>query len=40
MGQDIAVDSVGDEWKGYVLRITGGNDKQVSYIKSPDGCRN
>ncbi|ORX40099.1 putative 40s ribosomal protein s6-b [Kockovaella imperatae] len=28
MGQDIAVDSLGDEWKGYVLRITGGNDKQ------------
>lgn len=20
--------SIGDEWKGYVLRITGGNDKQ------------
>lgn len=22
------VDTLGDEWKGYVLRITGGNDKQ------------
>ena len=32
MGQDVAVDSLGDEWKGYVVRITGGNDKQVSSI--------
>ena len=23
MGQDVSVDSLGDEWKGYVLRITG-----------------
>ena len=28
MGQEIAVDSLGDEWKGYIFRITGGNDKQ------------
>jgi small subunit ribosomal protein S6e len=28
MAQEVAVDSLGDEWKGYVLRITGGNDKQ------------
>jgi len=21
-------DSLGDEWKGYVFKITGGNDKQ------------
>jgi small subunit ribosomal protein S6e len=28
MGQEVEADSLGDEWKGYVLRITGGNDKQ------------
>jgi len=28
MGAEVEVDSLGDEWKGYVLRITGGNDKQ------------
>lgn len=28
MAQEVDVDSLGDEWKGYVLRITGGNDKQ------------
>lgn len=28
MSQEVAVDSLGDEWKGYVFRITGGNDKQ------------
>lgn len=28
MAQDVEVDSLGDEWKGYVLRIGGGNDKQ------------
>ncbi|KAE8227126.1 hypothetical protein CF319_g376 [Tilletia indica] len=28
MGQDVEVDTLGDEWKGYVLRIGGGNDKQ------------
>lgn len=28
MGQEVESDSLGDEWKGYVLRITGGNDKQ------------
>ena len=28
MGQEVPADSVGDEWKGYILRITGGNDKQ------------
>ena len=25
---DIAADSLGEEWKGYVVRISGGNDKQ------------
>ncbi|KAF2658399.1 40S ribosomal protein S6-B [Lophiostoma macrostomum CBS 122681] len=28
MGQEVAADSVGDEFKGYIFRITGGNDKQ------------
>ncbi|CAL8580389.1 40S ribosomal protein S6 [Xanthoria parietina] len=28
MGQEVAGDSVGPEFKGYVFRITGGNDKQ------------
>jgi len=28
MGNEIAMDSLGDEWKGYVCRISGGNDKQ------------
>ena len=28
MGAEVAGDSVGDEFKGYVFRITGGNDKQ------------
>ncbi|CAG0917068.1 unnamed protein product [Notodromas monacha] len=28
MAQEVEADSIGDEWKGYVFRITGGNDKQ------------
>merc|ERR1711931_472289 len=28
MGQEVEADSNGDEWKGYVVRIAGGNDKQ------------
>jgi len=28
MGQEVDGDTLGDEFKGYVLRITGGNDKQ------------
>ncbi|KAF6779436.1 hypothetical protein AHF37_01601 [Paragonimus kellicotti] len=28
MATEIPVDFLGDEWKGYVARITGGNDKQ------------
>ncbi|XP_076032846.1 ribosomal protein S6 [Oratosquilla oratoria] len=28
MGQEVDADSLGDEWKGYVVRIAGGNDKQ------------
>lgn len=32
MGAEVPGDSVGDEWKGYVFKITGGNDKQASDI--------
>ncbi|CAG2119187.1 unnamed protein product, partial [Medioppia subpectinata] len=28
MGQEVEADSLGDEWAGYVVRISGGNDKQ------------
>jgi small subunit ribosomal protein S6e len=28
MGQEIDGDVLGDEYKGYIFRITGGNDKQ------------
>lgn len=32
MSQEVPADSIGDEWKGYVFRITGGNDKQGEWI--------
>lgn len=28
MGAEVDADSLGNEWKGYVVRISGGNDKQ------------
>jgi len=28
ISQEVPADSLGDEWKGYIVRITGGNDKQ------------
>lgn len=28
MSSEVEADSLGDEWKGYVFRIAGGNDKQ------------
>jgi len=28
MGNDVSAETLGPEWKGYVFRITGGNDKQ------------
>ena len=31
MAQEVPGDSLGDEWKGYVFRIGGGNDKQGEY---------
>jgi len=33
MSQEVAADALGDEFKGYVLRITGGNDKQGFPLK-------
>ncbi|XP_046553792.1 40S ribosomal protein S6-like [Haliotis rubra] len=28
MSAEVTAENLGDEWKGYLLRITGGNDKQ------------
>merc|ERR1711937_62018 len=28
IGQEVPADRLGDEWKGYILRISGGNDLQ------------
>lgn len=28
MSQEVEIDALGDEFKGYVVRIGGGNDKQ------------
>lgn len=28
MGTEVEADTLGDEWKGYILKISGGNDKQ------------
>uniref|UniRef100_A0A2P2HYQ9 40S ribosomal protein S6 n=1 Tax=Hirondellea gigas TaxID=1518452 RepID=A0A2P2HYQ9_9CRUS len=28
MGQEVDADGLGEEWKGYIVRISGGNDKQ------------
>eukprot|EP00695_Tsukubamonas_globosa_P002879 TRINITY_DN40_c0_g1_i3.p2 TRINITY_DN40_c0_g1~~TRINITY_DN40_c0_g1_i3.p2 ORF type:complete len:272 (+),score=194.70 TRINITY_DN40_c0_g1_i3:63-818(+) len=33
MAQDVEVDALGDEFKGYVLRITGGQDKEGFTMK-------
>jgi len=33
MAEEVAADALGDEWKGYVLKITGGNDKQGFAMK-------
>lgn len=29
MSQEVMADALGDEFKGYVLRITGGNDVRL-----------
>ncbi|EJT71964.1 40S ribosomal protein S6-B [Gaeumannomyces tritici R3-111a-1] len=28
MGAEVSAEALGDEWKGYIFKITGGNDKQ------------
>lgn len=28
MSQEVAIDTLGDEFKGYIVRVNGGNDKQ------------
>jgi small subunit ribosomal protein S6e len=28
IGAEVEADHLGDEWKGYVFRVAGGNDKQ------------
>uniref|UniRef100_A0A8C0R977 Small ribosomal subunit protein eS6 n=1 Tax=Canis lupus familiaris TaxID=9615 RepID=A0A8C0R977_CANLF len=28
MASEVAADALGEEWKGYMVRISGGNDKQ------------
>lgn len=33
MGDEVPADTLGDEWKGYIVRITGGNDKQGFTMK-------
>ncbi|XP_058393461.1 small ribosomal subunit protein eS6-like [Diceros bicornis minor] len=33
MATEVAADALGEEWKGYVVRISGGNDKQGFPIK-------
>ncbi|TKC38603.1 hypothetical protein EI555_010140 [Monodon monoceros] len=33
MAKEVAADTLGEEWKGYVVRISGGNDKQGFPIK-------
>lgn len=33
MGEEVPADTLGDEFKGYVVRITGGNDKQGFTMK-------
>lgn len=33
MGQEIEGEVMGDEFKGYIFRITGGNDKQGFQMK-------
>ena len=33
MGQEVAADTLGDDFKGYVVKITGGNDKQGFTMK-------
>merc|ERR1711881_320156 len=38
MGQEVDASTLGDEWAGYVFRITGGNDKQGFPMKQGVLC--
>merc|ERR1711979_105070 len=40
MASDVSGDSLGDEFKGYVFRISGGNDKQGFPMKQGILCNN
>merc|ERR1719263_2117426 len=40
MSTEVSGDSLGDEYKGYVFRITGGNDKQGFPMKQGVLCNN
>lgn len=33
MGQEVALDTLGEQFKGYVAKITGGNDKDGFSMK-------
>ena len=33
MGQEVSADTLGEEFKGYIVKITGGNDKQGFTMK-------
>uniref|UniRef100_A0A2K6KFD3 40S ribosomal protein S6 n=1 Tax=Rhinopithecus bieti TaxID=61621 RepID=A0A2K6KFD3_RHIBE len=38
MATEVAADALGEEWKGYVVRISGGNDKQDFPMKQGHSC--
>merc|ERR1711933_393688 len=40
MGTEMGGDSLGDEFKGYIFRISGGNDKQGFLMKQGVLCNN
>uniref|UniRef100_A0AC11E0R0 Uncharacterized protein n=2 Tax=Ovis aries TaxID=9940 RepID=A0AC11E0R0_SHEEP len=39
MATEVAADALGEEWKGYVVRISGGNDKHSCYRPRRTGER-
>uniref|UniRef100_A0A8C6MY54 Small ribosomal subunit protein eS6 n=1 Tax=Mus spicilegus TaxID=10103 RepID=A0A8C6MY54_MUSSI len=39
MATEVAADALGEEWKGYVVQISGGNDKQGFPMKQAKGPR-
>merc|ERR1711935_93336 len=40
MASEVSGDSLGDEFKGYIFRVTGGNDKQGFPMKQGILCNN